>query len=160
MFVLPLLALRAVADRPPMLIELSLLGERELMLLVLLALRPLIPNRPYPSWPVPATGPLTDIRSGFSAGFFSFPSGFGFLEKNAKRGDFAGEGTDPTAGESLRCDREASLIWVLGTCAAGLEGKRTAVGGGEIAESMRGDVLREDDLDGNPKRPLALEESS
>jgi hypothetical protein len=71
---------------------------------------------------------------------FSLFSDLGFREKNPKRGDF--EGLGMTAGESLRLRLGLS---VEGRC------------GGEMAESIRGDSFREEDLEENPNRDLTLD---
>lgn len=128
---------------------LSVLGERKPELLAVLPLRPRNPNLPYPSWPVPAAGPFTGCRLGRSVTFGA--SALGLREKMLKRGDLLGLGGGPMAGESLRKTRRSR-----GGGGSGIEPRANwrADGGGEMAESTRGDACREEVFDDSPKRAL------
>lgn len=72
-----------------------------------------------------------------------------------KREGFAGLGPCARAGESFRCSLLPSAACTSGV---GPRWNFREAEGGEIAESMRGNSFREDDLDEKPKRDLKLDE--
>lgn len=86
--------------RAALLRPLSVLGDRNpALVLDMLPLRPRgKPNRPYPSCPVPAAGPLLGWRFGFSAVLLD--STLGLREKKPNRGGLTVLEAD-TAGESF-----------------------------------------------------------
>ena len=90
---------------------------------------------------MPAVGPLLGGRGGLSTVFDD--SFFGFREKKPKRCVLLGLGLgpDPTAGESLR-----AVIPVLALSATAPRANARAAGGGEMAESTRGDECFDEPL--------------
>lgn len=91
-------------------------------------------------------------RLGFSTVLFESP--FDFLEKKPNRGVLVVFGP-VTAGESFLRSLPPSE-----GCASGVGPlwKWRAAGGGEMAESMRGDSFLDEDLDDSPNRVLKLGE--